>query len=85
MAPGQDPASITIAFEGAWKHLTLDDTTGDLILQTSGGEVRQRKPIIYQEIGRAGDRKSRVATSSSPTTRWGFKWQPMTCRQALDH
>ena len=54
VAPGQEPANITMAFQGM-ERLELD-VTGDLVLQTSGGEVRQRKPVIYQEV--AGERKA---------------------------
>jgi len=54
VAPGQDPASITMAFEGM-ERLELE-ASGDLVLQTSGGEIRQRKPVIYQEV--AGERQA---------------------------
>ena len=54
VAPGQDPASITMAFEGM-EGFELDATTGDLVLQTSSGDVRQRKPLIYQEM--AGEKQ----------------------------
>ena len=48
VAPGEDPAQIAMAFEGT-ERLELDTQTGDLVLQTASGEVRQRKPLIYQE------------------------------------
>ena len=48
VAPGADPDSIEFAFEGPDK--VEIDTNGDLVLETSTGEVRLRKPVIYQEI-----------------------------------
>ena len=48
VAPGEDPAQIAMAFEGA-DRLEIDAQTGDLVLQTASGEVRQHKPLIYQE------------------------------------
>jgi beta-propeller repeat-containing protein/CARDB protein len=47
VAPGADPRSIALAFEGA-ESLRVDQH-GELVLETPAGEVRQRKPIIYQE------------------------------------
>jgi hypothetical protein len=53
LAPGADPGVIRVAFEGAQK-MGLDEH-GDLIIRTEGGEVRQRKPLVYQEAN--GERK----------------------------
>lgn len=53
LAPGADPSAITLGFRGA-DRLQID-RTGDLVLQTGAGEVRWRKPVIYQEV--AGERK----------------------------
>lgn len=50
VAPGADPAAITLAFSGARK-LELDPR-GDLLLHTAAGTVRQHKPRIYQPLGR---------------------------------
>jgi uncharacterized protein (TIGR03437 family) len=50
VAPGADPRRIHLAFEGA-QQMRLDGN-GDLLLQVAGGEVRQRKPVIYQEADR---------------------------------
>lgn len=48
VAPGADPHLIKLAIEGAQKlHV---DAQGDLILQTEGGEIRQHKPVVYQEV-----------------------------------
>ena len=54
IAPGADPSIIKLAFEGA-QRLRLD-AGGDLLLKTAGGEVRQHKPMMYQEVD--GVRKS---------------------------
>lgn len=48
VAPGTDPSTITLGFEGAD---TLEvDVRGDLVLHTASGEVRQHKPVVYQEV-----------------------------------
>ncbi|MGC9951618.1 MAG: SBBP repeat-containing protein [Bryobacteraceae bacterium] len=46
VAPGADPSLIRFSFTGATR-LRLD-AAGDLVLQTAGGEIRHRKPCIYQ-------------------------------------
>jgi uncharacterized repeat protein (TIGR01451 family) len=51
VAAGADPAQIKLRFEGA-EGLRLDDA-GDLLIQTSAGEVRQHKPLVYQEVAGA--------------------------------
>ena len=52
VAPGADPGDITLALGGI-EAIRLD-STGDLILATAAGELRQHRPFIYQE--RAGAR-----------------------------
>src|SRR5262249_14374908 len=47
IAPHADPRSIHLDFSGADK-VTADDR-GDLVLETASGQVRMRKPAIYQE------------------------------------
>ncbi|MGE0131650.1 MAG: SBBP repeat-containing protein [Blastocatellales bacterium] len=47
IAPGADPRKIRLAFDGV-KGMKIDDS-GDLVLTTELGEVRQRRPIVYQE------------------------------------
>ncbi|HUR24176.1 MAG TPA: SBBP repeat-containing protein, partial [Acidimicrobiales bacterium] len=49
LAPGADSAVIAMTFEGGGRP-TLD-RGGDLVLQTAGGEVRQHKPVVYQDLG----------------------------------
>ena len=46
VAPGRNPGAITLAVAGPDK-VELDET-GDLVLQTVGGPIRLRKPVIYQ-------------------------------------
>ena len=53
VGPGADPGRIRMRFEGA-RNLRLD-SNGDLLLSTPAGQVRQAKPVLYQED--AGERK----------------------------
>ena len=46
--PGTDPNIIALSFEGA-DQLKFD-AQGELVLNAGGGEIRQRKPLIYQEV-----------------------------------
>ncbi len=46
--PGIDPNIIALAFEGA-DELKVD-AQGELVLNAGGGEIRQRKPFIYQDV-----------------------------------
>src|SRR5215213_362446 len=46
--PGTDPNIIALSFEGA-DQLEVD-AQGELVLHAGGGEIRQRKPFIYQEV-----------------------------------
>ena len=48
IAPGADPDTITLVFEGV-DRLEIDNE-GNLILHLPGGHLIQRTPIIYQEI-----------------------------------
>ncbi len=47
VAPGATPKSIRLAFRGVQK--THIDVHGDLVLRVAGGEIRQLKPVVYQE------------------------------------
>ena len=51
VAPGASSRSIRMAFEGA-SHIRLN-SSGDLLIETPAGEIRQRKPVIYQKSGGA--------------------------------
>ena len=48
VAPGAAPKKIVLGFKGADK-LEID-AQGDLVLRVAGGDIRQHKPTIYQEI-----------------------------------
>jgi hypothetical protein len=50
VAPGADPGRIALEFEGVHR-VQIEGGTGDLVLETAGGEVRQHKPVAYQEEG----------------------------------
>lgn len=54
VAPGADPGAIAWSFDGA-DAIALD-VGGDLIVRTREGEMRLRRPVIYQDI--AGGRRS---------------------------
>jgi hypothetical protein len=45
--PGADPAAARLGFSGA-SRIQLD-SAGDLVVQVSGGTVRLRKPVAYQQ------------------------------------
>ncbi|MGH6631274.1 MAG: SBBP repeat-containing protein, partial [Burkholderiales bacterium] len=49
VAPGADPRAIRLRAEGA-RSLRIA-RNGDLVIRLAGGEVRQHRPIIYQETG----------------------------------
>ncbi len=49
VAPGADPGRIMLGFEGAEKLEV--DADGDLVLHMADGQIRQHKPLIYQEAG----------------------------------
>jgi hypothetical protein len=48
--PGADPGGLRLLFNGA-KGLRLDDH-GDIILTTDTGEIRQKKPRVWQGAGK---------------------------------
>ena len=48
VVPGADPNLIKLNFDGV-KKMNVNGQ-GDVVLQTSGGDVIQRKPVIYQEV-----------------------------------
>jgi hypothetical protein len=50
IAPGADPKAIRFTLEGA--PVSLGDE-GDLLLQTGGGALKLKKPILYQHVGGA--------------------------------
>src|SRR5258708_25007197 len=49
LRPGAEPNQIRLAYSGADSMRLGSD--GDLILNVHGKELRQRRPLVYQEIG----------------------------------
>ena len=47
VAPGTDPHTIALSFEGADK-VEVDDA-GDLVLHAASKQMRQKRPVIYQD------------------------------------
>ncbi len=66
VAPGADPSRIVLAFTGA-EHIRID-ADGALVLHTSGGDVVQRKPVVYQDVD--GEQRA-VAGAFVPRGRHG--------------
>lgn len=54
VAPGADPKQIRLKFDGVRSVSTASN--GDLVLHTELGDVRQLRPVIYQEV--KGKRKT---------------------------
>lgn len=48
VGPAGDPRAIALEFRGA-ERLTIADG-GDLVLHTAIGELRQQRPVVYQDI-----------------------------------
>ena len=60
VAAGTSPRAIKLGFQGA-KGISIGKE-GDLIIQTQEGEVRHRKPAVYQELtGRRQEIEGRYA------------------------
>ncbi|HET6892581.1 MAG TPA: SBBP repeat-containing protein, partial [Pyrinomonadaceae bacterium] len=51
VSPGADPDVIALGFEGI-TDMRVDER-GDLILRTDAGEIRQSRPVVYQQINDA--------------------------------
>jgi hypothetical protein len=54
VAPGADPGAIRLAFDGASRAALA--ANGDLLLEVAGRQVRQTRPVIWQETA-AGRRE----------------------------
>ncbi len=48
VAPGADPSKIAMTVDGA-EGIRIDEVSGDLLMKTTAGELRQHAPRIYQE------------------------------------
>lgn len=58
LEPNRDPGKIRLGFTGA-RGLVIEET-GDLVLETAAGKVRQQRPVAYQEIN--GQRREVAAS-----------------------
>ena len=56
LQPGADPAAIRLRFAGAGKLALTDD--GDLALDTPGGRMLQKRPLVYQQEPRNSTRRT---------------------------
>ena len=73
IAPGSDPGTIAVAFEGP-RNLGLD-ADGNLILETAAGRIVQKRPVAYQESG-ARRRPVSVAYAIDASSRVRFALGP---------
>jgi hypothetical protein len=48
LSPAADPKTINLSFEGAQRMRI--DSDGDLVMKADAGEIRQPRPVAYQEI-----------------------------------
>jgi len=49
LQPGSDPNQIQMIYDGI-EGVFVDDATGELVIQTGWGEIRDATPVAYQEI-----------------------------------
>ncbi len=59
--PNANPNQIKINFDGI-KSAKIDKKSGDLLLETNAGTIRQQKPLVYQNID--GTRREVASTYS---------------------
>lgn len=85
VAPGADPQQIRLCFDAGERRQTTAPRlaeNGDLVLRTAAGEVRQQRPVAYQEID--GRRRPVAAEYVLPalhaprSTLWPSAWAPTT-------
>jgi hypothetical protein len=70
LAPGADPEAIRMQFGGGDRPEV--DAGGELVIRTQAGEVRQRKPFVYQEVA-GGRREVAGAYKVEDDGRVGFR------------
>ena len=63
VAPGSDPSAIKLTFDGA-EDASIDNKTGDLVLETGVGSIRQLRPVVYQKTD---DGRTEIAASYALT------------------
>ncbi len=61
VAPNADPNLIKLKFDGI-KKASIEKRSGDLLLETAGGTIRQHKPLVYQNINGEGGERREVAS-----------------------
>lgn len=49
LAPGADPSPIQLSWKGV-DSIRIDEPSGDLLLTTSTGIIRHKRPVVYQQI-----------------------------------
>jgi hypothetical protein len=65
VAPGADPNQIKLSFAGA-EGMRVDTASGDLVLKVGDGEVRFRKPAVYQPaVAAVYDRRRRSQSAAT--------------------
>jgi Carboxypeptidase regulatory-like domain/Beta-propeller repeat len=70
VGPGANPSQIAFNFDGA-ERLEVDAATGALIVHAAGGaQMRQAKPLIYQELN--GSRRAVSGGFTTQGNRAGF-------------
>lgn len=84
VAPGANPSFISLAFDANGQSLSRQkvagrtapaiDAHGDLVVPSESGELRLRKPVVYQEQ-ESGVRSQKSEAKNSPSNR----------QSALDH
>jgi hypothetical protein len=81
--PGADPSRVRFRAPGA-QHLTVNDQ-GDLVLSLpGGGEITQKKPVVYQEIdGRRVSREGGFQVAAGKPGTYGFALGPYDARYPL--
>ncbi len=73
VAPGADPKVIKFEIQGADKFEI--DAVGDLVLNTQQREIRQHKPVLYQEVNPNGS--SLATTCSKESMNSALSWPRM--------
>jgi Cep192 domain 4/Beta-propeller repeat len=58
VAPGADPKSIRLKFDGQ-SRLQVEKSSGDLVLNSTAGEIRFHRPLVYQPPARTDSSSSR--------------------------
>jgi hypothetical protein len=81
LAPGARPEVISLRFVGA-ESLQVDPSSGDLVVRRAGGELRQARPQVYQEInGRKRAWSGKYVIRDDKTV--GFATGPFDASRAL--